>query len=1288
MKQSNFKAKSYAQLKAEKAAQLKKKEEHITSILTSAKNNPKFVKMLVYSLNSIEALITPPNFEIRTNAKLIIKQGGIGILKELAIANIKNEEVTNLIADIMWKLMSVYDVVDQELALAFAEQGGHEAVINMILQKDKGKATLPLLKILNGLAQVPQLIPKLLNSGIAEAIKLINDLYGDDINIIAMNFDTMKKISNQKTGREFLAQKGLVPSILANLKKCAEANNITGVLNGLSVLDNICRNDDGKNAVKNSDGLRVISDVLSKYSNNDKVLSKGAKIFGKICTEEDMRQQLKTLSELGKKCEVDPSLGNLGELKVPLSLVSNLMLVEDLGRVACEPDNFLELIRLYNQHYAIDLSNKDEKYLEKYESNMKDFMDVFKRLLGYMPDCYDKSSERGQICEENSLFKNLEDSVRKIYANLRQNVEKLETNKDPEGYVEMIKDGFCNFFTSYGDLISQNYSSFPDSEKTRQSWLELLEHIVNDIIVNGTAFFGVDDKANFSASKILRVADDVIERFPEIKTRLPGGILKCFPYIKGVVKVNENWQTLSNDLDVVYNAINRQDDVDKTPIKNDLIPVIVNFMETKPKFRYPNLVNLKILDNYLTDDYVNQYLVKPDPKINPTFSLNYVKAITSVMVKAFYDSSTVLKVVEGAQENEKDDNEEDKEEIDGETEKKITDLGAELLKRLTPLQEYLRQLKTFKKNAGAFRPDTSKSEEILALEDNLVYQNCAMNVKDFFNAGMNDVFLTLRDLIRKEINFIEGFKRLKSNESNPKYKEICDASNKRLRLELGTLRKLEDAAISNFTETQDQKFADLTRDIIDLNNEIIEKSSDSKNLIEHLENLRKNVPFLKENDENLLSPTNANDTGPIDKYINSLMTLFRKQINDEDLCDAVIKTLIALGVSKPSVCNLLVKGGCPRLLLQVMDNTQRNELARDAVELLKMITLSNQENLMMVASQNILPKLFEIRAKFATDDQITTSVDQIANEIMKLPGQDKFAAEMIRNAIKEFHENMQKYNDFKDPEVKLKILGNVEVINAFTTNKKQIEPLLEREFINDLNKAVDITHKDEEISQNVQKLLTNEMSILKKIKDNVESKGDGRHKDVTDDTLKVMLHKSNYVEPFLQTCRIIGDYVKDDDSFNKFLAGKCDEKFVEQLLEIQDNYLDNPEVNKEINNILCYLALRSPKLADFIVKMGGLKNVLEELRAVVFLNDEQSKLLKLNGLKMLNSLLNDDRNLEEFIKSHGIDLLNNIIKNEVNISPKSALNLESPSSFYKTLTTINTRTPEQLKEDEQGGTNF
>jgi hypothetical protein len=248
------------------------------------------------------------------------------------------------------------------------------------------------------------------------------------------------------------------------------------------------------------------------------------------------------------------------------------------------------------------------------------------------------------------------------------------------------------------------------------------------------------------------------------------------------------------------------------------------------------------------------------------------------------------------------------------------------------------------------------------------------------------------------------------------------------------------------------------------------------------------------------------------------------------------------------------------MLLQIMDKTQNRQLANDAMELLKLITLSAKENAEVIGNQNILLKLFEIRSKFASSDSITKNADAIANELLKMPGQGKFAEGFIKDAIKEFHDNVQK--DFNNNEVKQKILNNEEVINSFTSNRKAVQPILEPNFIKDLNKACDLAAKDPEISITIDKLLTNDMGILKKIKDNLPSKEDERHDDVAADILKILVDKSNYEEPLLLACKCLSDYVKDDVLYNKHLNDKIEDNFVDKLFEIQDNYLDNPEITK------------------------------------------------------------------------------------------------------------------------------
>ena len=190
---------------------------------------------------------------------------------------------------------------------------------------------------------------------------------------------------------------------------------------------------------------------------------------------------------------------------------------------------------------------------------------------------------------------------------------------------------------------------------------------------------------------------------------------------------------------------------------------------------------------------------KYNPKQNENYGLNYVSAIDSIMVKPQYPSSTVLK--EADYDEDKEGVDDTKEPKNEETERKILVKGSMLLKRLIPMEAFLKEVKDFKKNANSYVPEANKVEDTLRLENNLIYQNCALTVDNFFKAGMNDDFNTLKDLIKKEISFIEGFKRLKANENNPKYKEICDASNKRLHLQLGTLRRLEDQGIDKFNKT-------------------------------------------------------------------------------------------------------------------------------------------------------------------------------------------------------------------------------------------------------------------------------------------------------------------------------------------------------------------------------------------------------------------------------------------------------------------------------------------------------
>ena len=497
-----------------------------------------------------------------------------------------------------------------------------------------------------------------------------------------------------------------------------------------------------------------------------------------------------------------------------------------------------------------------------------------------------------------------------------------------------------------------------------------------------------------------------------------------------------------------------------------------------------------------------------------------------------------------------------------------------------------------------------------------------------------------------------------------------------LKLALTALRKIEDGAIINFNKNKEEKYINLLKNIISLNNDIIYKSSDSENQIGHLKQLRKNASFLFKNEKILKLKSQS----IIEQYISSLNNLLRKNLDNEDLCFAIIETFIVLSNYYKEIYNLLVKGGCSKLILQFLELTNNSKLCYNSVQLLKNICLSKQENLMLLANQNILITLFEIRTKFVNEKKITQCIDEIVNEIMKLPGQGIHIEEILIDAIKDFHENMKQ--NFSDENIKIKLLNYLIIINSYTTNKTQIKNLFnKKEFIQDFILCVKQTLETKESSQIIEKLFTCQVEIIKKLKDEIPIEGD-EEQDKINQTfcyllLNILFHKSIFSESFLLTANTLLYYIKNNILYDKFLSNKIDEKFIEQLLEQEENYLDNPQISKVINNILSYLALKNPKFAKYIVRKGGLVNIIDDLKNIVNLNDENSKLIKCNGLIMINSLLNEKKNMEIFIHANGIELINNIIRNEILLKQKKENQFTLLEEQYKTICCINLDTEEK-----------
>ena len=82
------------------------------------------------------------------------------------------------------------------------------------------------------------------------------------------------------------------------------------------------------------------------------------------------------------------------------------------------------------------------------------------------------------------------------------------------------------------------------------------------------------------------------------------------------------------------------------------------------------------------------------------------------------------------------------------------------------------------------------------------------------------------------------------------------------------------------------------------------------------------------------------------------------------------------------------------------------------------------------------------------------------------------------------------------------------------------------------------------------------MDLLNRIKDNIRNNNDSKHADLIGDAMNILTKKSNYLKPFLDSCKFINDYLSVDNLF-KHAEDKLNEDFVDDVFEVQKNYLDN-----------------------------------------------------------------------------------------------------------------------------------
>ena len=486
------------------------------------------------------------------------------------------------------------------------------------------------------------------------------------------------------------------------------------------------------------------------------------------------------------------------DLKESLNYLSNFMIVEDIGKAVSSIENMKTIIDLFKLLYSIDLQNKNKTFLIDFLSLMKEFMIIFKRMIDYDAQYLEENNNKGK------LFLPITNNVLECGKKNWEGIIPFFESEDKKEIIEIFK----SFFSPYCEIfVSIYYKLFSDNLNNNEI-ISLLEYILEKFIYNAKEYLYKDEKLNYYFSLLLKIINDMIKKKLDNLDNLYNHLINCFAYFKEIITTNENYKTLSNFIDLIYSLIKGNKN---SQLNEDIIPIIINLMIKKPKFRYPNLINLRILDNYLTQEFIQKLHIKKNKKDiknkenendnneeldnNPNYNLDYVFAICSVMVKGFYEISDQDKEKKNINENKYIND--FKEEKNKETEKKILIEGGKLLKKLISPEEFLEKVNLLKKLVKDYTPGKTNQENIDIIEDNINFQVCALNMNEYLNKGMEDDFNCIKQLIIKEINYIENYKRenAKDKEVNPEYKEICKKSAKMIKLGLTALRKIEDGVI-------------------------------------------------------------------------------------------------------------------------------------------------------------------------------------------------------------------------------------------------------------------------------------------------------------------------------------------------------------------------------------------------------------------------------------------------------------------------------------------------------------
>ena len=477
---------------------------------------------------------------------------------------------------------------------------------------------------------------------------------------------------------------------------------------------------------------------------------------------------------------------------------------------------------------------------------------------------------------------------------------------------------FSGYFSSYGEIIIQKYKVLKENQKLDEELSNTLCFINNNILKDGDKLFKkADVNSHRIASTIFKISDELgIHNEKETKKdELVQSLSVCLPYLENLFSQNDDDEILCNSLEVIYDLLNSNKEIFDKNIEA-IIFKICDFMNKKIDHRYPSLQGMKLLDKYLTPEFISTYLKEKDPTKVPTHALDFSECIVNVLTH----QDNIGK------------NKKTERNVSPKVEEEIKEISSKITEKLYEEQNLKSIIKDFTLTADSFEPHNIKNKEMVKNLETLTKKMVGlMTVKKFYEIGAEDILKSLRNLIEKETKYIEFYKIDKENQKKKNYNEILEESSHRLLFELSLTLKI----VETSQKELNYKFFTSGLNILFL---FLSKSSNNDNINLVLNYFNKNSVFIIQESSKIFEEIKENLP---EKETTTHIALLRKIIEEEDVIGNIIDNLTILAEKKQNLCNTMVKGGCPRLLLQIMETSPYELNIQKALNLLKIIKYKN-----------------------------------------------------------------------------------------------------------------------------------------------------------------------------------------------------------------------------------------------------------------------------------------------------------------------------------------------------------